>query len=256
MRRLFALLTAIFMVLGITACGEDDKPSGGSDTLLPVYNDTVKPKNYIALGEEYEFYPSMADGHFRCSVTNARIMTKEECPPKEMLVSDSLMAKDRAYPYEEWFTEDGAYAQGCRVILVDVTVRNVDAVAWLASGENPGLFEDPYAFYLYSVVGIADTSQLYEDEETGNRTYAFTGDFSYFSLLGQYDGEDGSHIPGIVAYGTRLLPGESISFTLGYSVHTNPDGSPRDMSQLVLCTSKDADVETGVFIDMGLEDAS
>ena len=241
MKRLFVLVIAACITLGITAC---DKADG---------NNTVKPANYISIGDEYDFYPSMAEGHFQCRVTDVRLMTEEECPPKEMLASDALIGKDKVYRYEEWFTEDGAYDNGCRIILVDVTVKNEDATAWLASGENQGLFEDPYAFYVYSTVGIADTSQLYENKETGTRSFAFTSNFLYFSLVGQYDGEDGSHIPGIVAYATQLRPGESISFTIGYPVHANSDGSPKDLSQLVLCVNGNADVETGLFIDMGLE---
>lgn len=256
MRRFFALVLAAFMALGMTACNKDNTPDGGNDTILPVYNDIVKPKNYISIGDEYAFYPSMADGHFLCQITDVRIMTEEECPPKEMLASDVLIGKDEVYRYDEWFTDDGAYTNGCRIILVDVTVKNVDAVAWLASGENQGLFEDPYAFYVYSTVGIADISQLYEDEETGICSYVYTNELAYFSLVGQYDGEDGSHIPGITAYATWLPPGESVSFTVGFPVHANSDGSPKDLSQLALCVSKDANVDTGVFIDMGLEDAS
>ena len=256
MRRMIALMAAVLLALSMTACDEEDVLGGDPDTIRPVYNDTVKPKNYISIGDTYEYYPGCADGHFLCKVTDVRIMTESECPPKEMLDSDTLVGKDKEYGYDEWFTEDGAYANDCRVILVDVTVENVDAVAWLASADPQGHFEDPYAFYVYSVVGISDISQLYEDEETGRQSFTYTGYQNYFSLRGQYDGDSGNNVPGILDYATQLLPGESVSFTVGFPVHVNYDGSPKDLSKLVLCVNLDAGVETGVFIDMGLEDAS
>lgn len=252
MRRTFALILALIMILGMTACA---KEVNLSDTLLPVYNEEVKPRHYISIGDEYKYYPSNADGYFLCRITDVRIMNESECPPKEQMDSDLLIGKDKVYRYDEWFTEDGAYANGCHIIFVDVTVKNVDAVAWLASAEPQGLFEDPYAFYLYSAVGVADISQLYEDEKTGERSFVYDGGINYFSMAGQYDGESGDDVPGILDYATRVCPGESVSFTVGFPVHTNSDGSPKDLSQLVLCVSRDAGVDTGVFIDMGLGDA-
>lgn len=223
------------------------------------HNTEIMPETVLQLGESYDYFPLGATGHLRCTVTAARAITSsDDCPPCDMFSFDLLCATENGktlnFRYPEWFTEGGAIDHGCHIIMVDVTVTNVDAVGTVYDGTDAceGEFSDPTAFTSYFVANLVDLSDVYSDPQG----YSFTPcSFAYFSLLGQYS-EDIADTPGDEAKAIQIAPGETVSYTLGYLVHANRDETPKDLSMLMLCGGNDAYAETGTFIDLCLEDKS
>lgn len=58
---------------------------------------------------------------------------QSQCPPEEKFLDPWALVfqdgKEVSVKYEEWFTDGGAFDLGAQLLLVDLTVTNVDAVA-------------------------------------------------------------------------------------------------------------------------------
>lgn len=187
---------------------------------------------YLQLGETFEVYPSLATGKLLCTVTNARVVTEEsECPPYEWFVAYKLTAvidgKEVYYRYPDFFVEGGAFDRGCRIILVDVTVENVDAKG-LPEDEG-GHFASPYAFYASHFFNMGDKSVICPSPEEDIPSMYLKRGPMCFSLANQYS--EGEYTDPCAI---EIRPGEKVSYTLGYAVHTKPDGSPQDLSAFYL----------------------
>lgn len=262
-RVVISLVVLLSVLLLLSACSNPGEPQPGAEGgWQHRENDgQIVPKNVISMGEAFEVYPMKADGHLLCTVTGVRLVTEEtECPPREHfpeppLLSATVDGDSVNYEYEEWFTEGGAFDQGCRIMLVDVTVTNVDAVAWLDNGtsnSDRGLFLDPYAFYAYHITNMVNLEQVIS--QSGDVCFALAHAFC-FSEAGKYS-EDIRETMGYEPGAIQILPGQTVTYTLGYPVHTNTDGSTPDPSNLWLCVhgGETSRVETGIFIDTKLGD--
>ena len=222
----------------------------------------IMPKNVIQIGETYEFSTTQADGHFLCTITGVRMVTTQsECPPDEWFDAEyaaTLEASDDDhYPYEEWFAKDGAFERNCRIILVDISVTNVDAQSWLDNGTfvtGCGWFADANLFYAYDFGKLADLDTVIKQNNT--QQYMTIGSFG-FSKFGEY--ADDPNTKGYEPAAIRIAPGETVSYTLAYPINATlfgtEDGTLRDLSSLMLCISLDTDPENGIFVDLKLGDS-
>ncbi len=256
------LILCLCASLVLSACNKLPSigPSNETDEYATYkYNNTeVKPKNVIKMGESFEVELSLGTGHFLCTVTGARVLTDESQltldSPDQLLEDGKLIAivdgEGITFPYEEWFTEGGAFDHGCRLILIDMSVTNVDAEAWLDSGDPRGFFEDPYAFYAHDFISVANLSRYTEvagQYDFGNENYF------YFDKTGDYCPEDILPTMGIEPYAIQILPGQTVTYTLGYGIPTDKEGNPYKLSNLMAVVRANANAETGIFIDLELE---
>lgn len=230
-----------------------------------VYDEVVKedapvyPEQIIDLGDEFEYYPGgNVEGHFVCRVTDVWILEDEaSCPPEEDFGSSRIgtMVDGETvfFEYDEWFTEGGAYDHGCRIVMVDVTMTNVDAASELYKPDfTGGLYNDPYMFLAYNVVKMVDLTRLNILGE-GHRSYM---DYSmlYFSYMGKCYTEDDPLSGGDDRDAIRIAPGETVTFTVGFEVNPYYEEGTIDLPTLWLSVGASTDVELGVFMDTGLGD--
>lgn len=256
-KRVFAFL--LLCVFGLSGC--DAVETVPEEPTEPVIenNTTILPKNYIQFGDSFEFYPKSADGHFVCSVTDVRVVSEQaECPPEEKFILTRLCGtvngKDVPFEYDEWFIEGGAFDLGCRLVLVDLTVTNVDAVAWLDNGTfngDCGYFYDEYAFPTNDIVRLVDLSRVFGSGNFHN--YHSMGESCYFSRAGEFAEEDIIGTIGDEKFAIKIMPGETTNFTIGIVVEGDREGQPRNLDLTALCVVGSGDgiaqVETSTFID-------
>lgn len=259
----FLISTLTLLSLLLSSCSNNIGPSNntGEYVTYKEHNTEIKPKNVIRMGESFEFLipESKGTGHFLCTVTGARILTDESqlslVEPNQLLEGDKLVAtidgEGVFYPYDEWFTEGGAFDRGCRFILVDLSVTNVDAQGWLDSEEPRGFFEERYTFHSYEFISLANLSRYTEVDEQ----YDFARvHCRYFDKMGDFCPEDILTTLGYEPYAIQILPGQTVTYTLGYGVNTDLEGNPVPLSDLMVVAGADRNAETGIFIDLELED--
>lgn len=187
---------------------------------------------HLRVGDTFESKQYYHTGMLECTVTDIRIVEEEsQCPPNDWFYAPlAVMVGDRAQVCDrkDWFTEGGAFDQGCRIVVVDMTVKNRDAVG-LPEGEG-GYTNDPTAFNMSWLMKLVDRSIVRTEniDELCYQPYLDMG----FSLLNSYIPEK---VDGDSCY-VQLPPGEKISFSLCYPVYQNDDGSPKDLSDLALST--------------------
>lgn len=262
MKRIFLSLSSVILLLAIilSACIPDDVRESGDEPQKRETNAVdALPNNILKIGDSFEYYPEKAEGHFACTVTDARVVTEEsQCPSSEkfeyLLLSANVDGQWVDFEYPGWFVKGGAFDSGCRIVLVDVTVSNIDAEALLNDGTySPecGFFDDRYAFQAYCIGEMVDLTDIWTTGgiKSYNRYTAV-----YFSQMGQYSKEDIPETLGHECWAIQILPGQSVNFTLGFFVGTNSDGSRKDLSKLWLCAGSNSRVEDGIFIDLGLGD--
>ncbi len=251
---------ALTICLVFSGCNAGSSvPTEGPDITIQD-NTEIMPSNIINIGDSFEYFPDKATGHFVCSVADAWVVTDpSQCPPQEKVGRDYnfLMANVNGdyvtYAYDEYLTDGGAYDQGCRLVMVDLVVTNVDAEAevYVPNAQSTAWFSDTDAFYSYMIVSMANLSVVNKDGAGVNRYN--TLDCFYFSQYGSYSSEDIQGSYGIEPWALQLAPKETARFTLGYVVNTNYDGSRIDLSMLMLCAGTDTGAETGTFIALNLE---
>lgn len=258
MRKTFLVLLLTLSLL-LPGCELVDRTVGKSTSPATNSNTAVLPKNYIQIGDSFDYYPDLADGHFECTVTDVRIISEQsQCPPEKQFTVPWACGvkngKEITFEYDSWFTEGGAFDLGARLILVDLTVTNVDAVAWLDNGllnEDCGYFCDAYAFPTNQIVTLVDLSDV---QGIDPDRYYFGQGAEYFSLAGEFAEEDIPNTLGTENFAIKIMPGETSSFTIGYIVNGGEDGQPRDPSRwwLGIGNSGGYYVEHGRFIELNL----
>lgn len=129
------------------------------------------------------------------------------------------------YYYPECVDDEGNLVEGGNLIILDITVTSQDAVNFItnpATGVQSRRYADnPFLFRADEVAYLVDIT---EDAQDGYTYY----DAVYFSQMGYFDEHE-------MAY--EVLPGDSISFRIGFLVGNRPDGTPRNMSDLVVTTN-------------------
>lgn len=258
MRKLFLVLLLTLSLL-LPGCGLVDRIAGEPTQPAVNSNSAVLPKNFIQIGDSFDYYPDLADGHFECTVTDVRVASAQsQCPPKEQFtVPWACGVKDGEeiiFEYEEWFTDGGAFDLGVRLVMVDLTVTNVDAVAWLDNGllnEDCGYFLDAQAFPTNQIVTLVNLSSV---QGTGADRYYFGQGAEHFSRAGEFTEKDIPDTLGTENFAIKIMPGETAAFTVGFIVNGGEDGQPQDPSLwwLGIGNSGGYYVDRGRFIELDL----
>lgn len=143
----------------------------------------------------------------------------------------------KGWKYPELVQEDGTFAEGIFLLLMEIEVENVGAGCWtvddLDSENRPmGLFKDPYLF-----TGLGGLFTVREREGI-NGTQPFMWDTAYFSHYGAL-AEDPENEMNRHPFAFRLKPGEKQTFTVGTFVGNCLDGTSRTLSSLCLRIAAD-----------------
>lgn len=258
--KIMAWVTACAILL--SGCGVLGGTSDTEPTERRVEGNTeVLPQNVIQIGESFPCTAFQGEGSLQCAVTKVWILDEQsQCPSEENFYLTGLHAysegdpNGRLYRYDEWFTEGGAFDLGARLLMVELSVTNVDAEAWLDDGTNKGdigWFTNPYLFYAYCPIKTADLSVLEGPE--GYECFAGIGECVYFSEMGKYS-EDDMNTVGYEPMAIEIKPGETVTYTLGYNISGDSGGQMRNFSTLWLAVSGTMDVDEGIFIDTKLGD--
>lgn len=268
----FWLLIIALVVIGIVSALKDIRaPQSGPEKTDMTSVDLAEPKNIIQIGDSFECCPDRAEGHLLCTVTDVRLVTEEsQCPPKEAFCGNDVLSvhgseneRPKDYRYEEWFVEGGAFDQGAGILLVDISVTNVDAVAWFSDGTftaTTGYFHDSDAFHAYSFVTTADMSKVEKWPDGSQVVSDWLTRLIYFSRTGEYNSEELHDTPGQELYALQIPIGQTVSFTLGYSIDGYQNGAAPDLSDLWftvqpgrnITTEGLRNLETSIFIDTKL----
>ena len=145
------------------------------------------------------------------------------------------------------------------LVMVDLTVTNVDAEAVVTHDagsftSSSGFYLDPYAFYSYDLGDLINTTNYFVSENLeGKKEYYFDRNPGrYFSRLGEFSETDIPESLGYEQFAIKVLPGETVSFTFGYTMDTNYDGTTQSLSEMMFCVACNADPERGTFVDLKL----
>ncbi len=268
MKKSIFAFVLIFPLL-LSGCGKGELSPEPTEPVI-TENTAILPENVIPIGESFDIDANQlmpADGHFTCTATNVWVVTEEsQCPPKEAMdehayVEAYVDGEPKTFEYEEWFTEGGAWDHGARMVMVDLTVTNVDAVAWLDDGTFTGSCGDyfhDYAFACNRFVNLVDLSELHGMK---GDEYCYAERMVYFSRKGEYIEATGLTEEEVIDslnddnYAIMAKPGETVSFTLGFMISGEKDGKPADLSMRWLCVMQEGfyTIKDGLYIDTKLE---
>ena len=139
-------------------------------------------------------------------------------------------------------------------MMVDLTLKNIDAVAWLDNGTyygDCGYYNDEYAFDSTNILHMVDLSVLH-----GSIDKYYGGiSLDYFSKKGEF-GENIQGTLGDESSAFKVMPGETTSFTIGFFINGGKDGKPADLSlrwlNIVNVGTHWNWVTEGLFIDTNL----
>ena len=166
---------------------------------------------------EFDGY-GIATGKLEVTLKDARAVTHKDGIPTEggfypydwyLYMGEGWTEEYRKF--EEFIQEDGSFAEGVFLILVDITLENHDA---RNSDSSEKAYGDPYIFQPAWYIKLTE------------HKYDRKWDFRYSSRYGMDHEEENLAI--------RLEPGDSVDLTIGFLVGDNWDGSTRDLSKLAL----------------------
>jgi len=185
----------------------------------------------------YEFL----SGKLELSISNPRVVTQRDDMPGGDFDSayagiwnDGEVTEYVCYSprFPSFVFEDGSFVEGAKLIVMDVTVTNIDAKMRTqkdadAEGKGGGLYTDPYIFRVGSLLSFTDTAKA-TDMISVFGGVSSDGNYpqlnaTYFSLLNNCEEHP---------FAFRVAPGESISFSIGIVMGNNEDGSERDLSTI------------------------
>ncbi len=150
----------------------------------------------------------------------------------EEYLKDRLTYIDRyitEYPCFDFCDELGNFVDGIKMILLDVTVENLDATNRYqeADGSWSSRLENPYVFNVQFIGKLLDLNQ----KDKSSQTYGY--------YLPNYYSAHGSCSE--MSSGFEVLPGQAVSFQLGFLIGNNEDGSSIDLSKLAIGRSASLD---------------
>lgn len=135
--------------------------------------------------------------------------------------------------------EDGSFAGGTYMVMVEFTVTSEDAENWTDTDRyedgrlRGSVFTDPYNFSLANIARVAPEGAEYHVSASFEK--------AYYSALNDTDDHP---------YSFRLLPGETRTFVIGYFINCKSADENWDVSKLGLRVNTDETNES-VFIPIG-----
>lgn len=262
MKKLIRSVAILLLSVLLSACGGDDFTGLESDPESEGNAPRYGSLREIDIGTSFTYTaPAVFTGSMECVVTDVRLVTEEsQCPPEEWFFStisviNQETGRAKLVDRNEWFTEGGAFDQGVRILVVDVTLKNIDA-----EGNPPGdgesmFYDDPTVFDMIAIMNMVDTSIVLNDDGDypNYQSYIEIG----FSQLNQFiPDEDIVSLDPYVHWDSnkvQLPKGETISFNLCFPVLQYDDGSQRDLSSLAIIANDSPDQEA-IIIPLELEE--
>lgn len=251
MRRIYCAILA-FLLIVLAACGRNTEPvpDTGLETSSDITLETEVEFSENNLVEQETFDPicwedtHLENGTLKYTVNNIWIANgisglDEGCFPEydanatiyhpeweESFLKDPVAYQNRfmsVYSPPELWDSTGAFVEGIRMVMLDITVENLDATNQLLdnSGNLTSRYGDPYVFNATAVGVLLDMGRHMENMPDAYWRYSI----SYFSELGKRPEN---------AFAYRIEQGQSITFQVGFLLGNYPDGERADVSNLVL----------------------
>lgn len=189
------------------------------------YPTTRRGFQYYNLGEPIEVAPmDRKEGKLIATYSNARLVSRKSDIPNLNGIYDPWkpacqIREDGIHVYNyggvgetpSFVQSDGKFLDGIYLLLLDVTIQNIDCACYTASdiggsGYALGMYEDPYVFREITMRG----EWVWDSYEP----YYRAGGAEYFSRMN----ERPEH-PLVF----RLLPGETITYTVGFFIDDRVD---------------------------------
>jgi len=172
----------------------------------------------------------LAKGNLHHEVVGVRVVTQVDgipqkggFAPNESGCTYDSDGNETIWHYPDFIQEDGTFANGLRLVLLDVVITSEEAKNWVKSkgnayGNNAGLFDDPYLFRIDGIYSLREISATNGDQP-------FTWTPVFFSEMGTVEAHP---------FAYRLEPGEKICVTVGFLMGNYWDGSDMDLSTLCI----------------------
>lgn len=259
MRKIVSIMLVLTMLFSFAGCNMEKElqeqflaisttPSGSNGETQENENSGQTTQSHQTAELKFEYSAETAphqilSGKMQFTVSNPRVVTHRKDMPggdfSEAIAEIWMNGEVKEYVcysqrFPSFILDDGSFVEGAKLVMVDVTVTNIDAKMRTQkdadeNGKGGGDYTDPYVFRVDSLLGFADT------KETTDAISAFggvssTGNYPqlnacYFSLLNECE----EH-----SFAFRLVPGETMTYTVGIVVGNNQDGSERDLSAIVV----------------------
>ena len=187
----------------------------------------------LTTSDKVEFEESAKSGHLARgrlvhTIKSVRIITNAKDIPTTGGFDDYRPActydengNETVWHYPEFVKNNGDFVEHVRLVILDIVVTSDNAENWtindLDENGNPkGHYADPYVFRIDGKYSLSDTT-------AAKHNRFWTPDF--FSALNYAEEHP---------FAYRLLPGESVSFSVGFLVGNDYDGSKIPISTLFI----------------------
>lgn len=214
--------------------------------------------NIIGIGEAVPVYDEEFTGHLELTVTEARFVTSQaDCPKEWMYEYATLYAPPEEaddFSYDHWFLPNGPLDRGARLVRLEVSITNVDAVAKVQVGNEfdasniTGFFYEDDFFPHNFLLHLTDLSET--DADGNLRRFQVEG----HSDVGKFVREDDPNTIGTDNMALKIPLGKTVQVSMIFPVSTKDNGTARNPGYLFgVVKGKEID-DPRTYIDLNLED--
>ena len=262
MRKIVSIMLILVILFSFASCGMEEELQGQKEQFLTIQTSPSETGGNASTDEDssqatlpqqstdlmFEYSAETApdqilSGKMQFTISNPRVVTHRDDMPggdfSEAIAEIWTNGEVKEYVcysqrFPSFILDDGSFVEGAKLVMVDVTVTNIDAKMRTQkdadeNGKGGGDYTDPYVFRVDSLLSFTDT------EKTTDAISVFGGVSSagnypqlnarYFSLLNNCEEHP---------FAFRLEPGETMTYTVGIVVGNNKDGSSRDLSTIAV----------------------
>lgn len=260
MRKIVSIMLILVTLCSFASCGMEEELQGQKEQFLTIQTSPSETDGNASTNEDnsqatlpqqptdlmFEYSAETApdqilSGKMQFTISNPRVLThRDDMPGGDFdyayagIWQDGEVTEYVCYSprFPSFILEDGSFVEGAQLIVLDVTVTNIDAKMRTqkdadSEGKGGGLYTDPYIFRVGSLLSFTDTTKN-TDTVSVFGGVSSDGNYpqlnaTYFSLLNNCDEHP---------FAFRVEPGETITFSIGVVVGNNQDGSERDLSTI------------------------
>lgn len=238
-----ALLLSVLLLV-LSACTPTDSPPKSTDPVTP---SATMPTDTKAFPISFKYTAGevsrLKSGRLNYTITDARLVSSTEAlaningfrsDASVCFYGDSYEHCDLTLRYPDFILQDGSFYEGVHLLVLDITVTSEDAAAYTRrdldeDGYPLGPYDDPSLFRADGILYLQDThiDSIVRTDPDG--TEYSTGPacwvIDYYSRMNE-------RAENYMVF--RLMPGESISFQIGFLVVDINDGGEMDLNTLCL----------------------
>lgn len=214
----------------------------------------------VGMGEPVDIYDNTFSGHLELTVNSAKLITKqEECPKEWMIEHTALYAYTEGEDdsgYDHWFLPGGPLERGGKLVQVDATITNVDAVAYVQLGETVDSYGGSRFFYeddFFVHNFLLHLRDLGEMDSFGNATLFHVEGHNLARKAAQ---EDDLRTMGTEHMALKIPLGQTVQVSFIFPVSTKPNGKVRDCAYIFGCILSEDPEVPHTYIDLNLEEAA